>query len=104
MPQIDPNWFQVDLWLVILGIIVIVAFIALAVNRGILAHRGAVSAGKEDMIGKTALVKVALDPEGIVLFKGERWTAISETGRVEPREEVTINRVENLKVYVAKKQ
>ena len=104
MPQIDASWFQVDLWLVILGIIVIVAFIVLTVNRGILAHRGAVSAGKEDLIGKTALVKVALDPEGIVLFKGERWTAISETDRVEPGEEVTINRVDSLRLYVAKKQ
>ncbi len=104
MPQIDPNWFQVDLWLIILGIIVIAAFAVLAVNRGILAHRGAVSAGKEDMRGQTALVKVTLDPEGIVLFKGERWTATSETGRVEPGEEVTINRVDSLKLYVAKKQ
>jgi membrane-bound ClpP family serine protease len=104
LPQIDASWFQVDLWLVILGIIVIAAFIVLAINRGILAHRRTVSAGKEDLIGKTALVKVTLDPEGIVLFKGERWTAISESGRVEPGEEVTINKVDSLKLYVAKKQ
>ena len=55
-------------------------------------------------MGKTAVVKVALDPEGTVFFKGERWTAVSEKGQVEPGEEVIINRVDGLTLYVTKKQ
>ena len=55
------------------------------------------------MIGKVALVKVALEPEGTVLFKGERWTAISEAGRVELGEQVIITRVDGLTLYVTKK-
>ena len=55
-------------------------------------------------MGKTAVVKVALDPEGMVLFKGELWTALSEKGRVKPGEEVIITRVEGLKLYVTKKE
>ena len=55
-------------------------------------------------MGKAAVVKAALDPEGMVLFKGERWIAVSGEGRVEPGEEVVINKVDSLKLYVTKKQ
>jgi len=85
-------------------IICVVAFLAVAVIWGIRAHRRQISAGREELIGKIAEVKVALDPKGIVFVEGERWTAISETGRVEPGEEVIISKVDSLKLYVTKKQ
>ena len=55
-------------------------------------------------MGKTGVVRVALDPEGTVLFKGELWDAVSQKGRVEPGEEVIITKVEGLKLYVTKKR
>ena len=58
---------------------------------------------REELAGKTAVVKVALAPEGAVLFKGERWAAISEGGRVEPGEEVIITKVDGLRLWVTKK-
>ena len=103
MFQIDPNWFQVDPWLIVIVAIGISAFLAITIIWGIRAHRHQASAGREDLIGKSAEVKVALEPEGIVFFKGERWTAISEKGRVEPGEEVIITKVDGLKLYVPKK-
>ena len=103
MFQIDPSWFQVDLWLIIVLAICIIAFLAFVINRGIRAHRRQASAGREDLIGKTAEVKIALEPKGVVSIQGERWTAISETGRVEPEEEVIITKVDGLKLYVTKK-
>ena len=48
--------------------------------------------------------KTALDPEGVVLVEGERWTAVSEEGPIKPGEEVVINRVEGLKLYVSRKK
>ena len=60
--------------------------------------------GREELIGKTAMVKVALNPEGTVFIKGERWTAISEEGPVKPGEEVVIKKVDGLTLYVTKKQ
>ena len=84
--------------------VAIVGFIAIAVIWGIRAHRHQVLAGKEDLIGKTAIVKVTLQPKGIVFIQGEQWTAVSETGRVEPGEEVIINKVDSLRLYVAKKE
>jgi len=102
--QIDPGWFQVDWWLIVVVAICIIAFLALVINRGIRAHRRQVSAGREDLLGKTAEVKIALEPKGVVSIQGERWTAISETGWVKPEEEVIITKVDGLKLYVTKKE
>ena len=61
------------------------------------------SAGREDLVGKTAEVKTVMDPKGTVFIQGERWTAISDTGNIEPEEEVVITKVEGLKLRVSKK-
>jgi membrane-bound ClpP family serine protease len=94
----------IALWVVILVVIIVIAFIVLVINRGIAAHRLKVGAGMEELIGRTAEVLIALEPKGTVLIEGERWSAISEAGRVEPGEEVIITKVEGLKLYVNKKQ
>ncbi len=104
MFQINPAWFRVDPWLIAIGVIGIVAFIAVAIIWGIRAHHHQVSAGREDLVGKTAEVKIALEPKGIVFIEGERWTAILEKGRVEPGEEVIITKVDGLKLWVIKKE
>jgi len=101
--QIDPNWFQVDPWLIAIVAIGISAFLAIAIIWGIRAHRHQASAGREDLIGKSAEVKIALEPKGVVFIQGERWTAVSEKGRVEPGEEVIVTKVDGLKLYVTKK-
>ncbi len=102
--QIDPSWFQVEWWQVAIVTVCIIAFFALVINRGILAHHHQVSAGREDLLGKTAEVKTALEPKGIVFIQGERWMAISETGLVKLEEEVIITRVDGLKLYVTRKE
>ena len=111
MPQIDPSqfqiyldWFQMDPWVIAIVVVCVVIFLAITVIWGIRAHQRQISAGSEELIGKTAEVKIALDPKGVVFIEGERWTAVSETGRMEPGEEVIISRVDSLKLYVTKKQ
>ena len=104
MPQINLSWPQIDPWVIAIVIICIVAFLAVTVIWGIRAHRLQVAAGREDLIGKTAEAREALEPKGIVFVEGERWAAVSESGRVEPGEEVIITKVEGLKLYVDKKQ
>ena len=96
--------FRVNPWLIATITIIITALLAFVINRVIRAHRRQASTGQEELTGKTALVKAALDPEGVVLFKGERWTAVSEEGRVEAGETVIISRVDSLRLYVTKKQ
>ncbi len=96
--------FQVNPWLIATVVIIIAAIFAFVVSRVIRAHRRQASTGREELIGKTAVVRVALEPEGMVFFKGESWTAISDKGRVEPGEAVIITRVDGLKLYVIKKE
>jgi len=96
--------FQISPWLIATVTILIAAFFAFVIQRVIRIHRRQAYTGREELVGKTAIVKSALDPEGMVLFKGELWTALSERGRVKPGEEVIITRVEGLKLYVTKKK
>ena len=96
--------FQVDSWLIALIAIAIAAFLIIAIILGIRAHHRQVSAGREELIGKTAEVKTFMNPKGTVLIQGELWTAILEEGQAEPGNEVVITKVDNLKVWVAKSQ
>jgi membrane-bound serine protease (ClpP class) len=59
--------------------------------------------GPEGMVGRLAIAKTPLDPTGTVLAEGELWTAIAEGGKIEPHEKVVITKVEELKLWVAKK-
>ncbi len=102
MFQIDLSWFRIDPWVIVVAAIIIVIFTVFAVIWVIRAHQRQISAGKEELIGKTAVVDIALDPKGVVFIQGERWTAISDEGRVEPEEEVIITKVDGLKLRVAK--
>jgi len=96
--------FQVNPWLIATVVICIAAFFAFVIQRVVRAYRHQPTTGREELAGKTAVVTAALEPEGTVLFKGERWTAVSEKGRVKPGEAVVITRVDGLKLYVTKKQ
>ena len=96
--------FRVDPWLIATVTIIITAVLAFVINRAISAHRKQAKTGREELIGKTAVVKVALNPEGTIFYKGERWTAISDKGRAEPGEEVIIIKTDGLTLYVTKKQ
>ena len=92
------------IWLIIVISIVIIVFLAFVIYWSIRAHRKKVSAGKEDLLGRTAVVEIALEPKGVVLIEGERWTAITDKGRAEPEEEVIITKVDGLKLTVTKKE
>jgi membrane-bound serine protease (ClpP class) len=82
------------------GITAFAIFVIGAIIRG---QRRRKATGAEGMIGEIAIAKTSLDPTGTVLAEGELWTATSDAGRVEPGEEVIINKVEGLKLWVAKK-
>ena len=100
-----PSWlnFQVSPWTIAIVAIIIVVFTVFAIYMVIRAHRYRISAGREELVGRTAVVKVALEPKGVVFVEGENWTSISEKDRIEPEEEVTITKVDGLKLWVTKK-
>jgi len=101
---LEGSFFQVD-WRLITGVVIAVTLVfTFVISRIVRAHRRQATTGREELIGKTALVKVALEPEGMILFKGENWTAISEKGKVKAGEEVTITGVDGLVLRVIRKQ
>ncbi len=85
---------------VTVGFTAFAVFVIGAIVRG---QRRRKATGPEGMIGMRAIAKTALDPTGTVLAEGELWTAASESGKVERGEEVTISRVEGLKLWVTRK-
>jgi membrane-bound serine protease (ClpP class) len=82
------------------GITAFAIFVIGAIARG---QRRRKATGAEGMIGGIAIAKTPLDPSGTVLAQGELWTATAEGGRIEPGEEVTISKVEELKLWVTRK-
>ncbi len=97
-------YIQIDLWVIILVIVVVVAFIALVIVYGIRAHQQQASVGREELLGKVAEVTATMEPKGMVRIEGEQWAATLEKGRAEPGEEVIITKVEGLKLRVTKKE
>lgn len=88
---------------IIVAIILGAAFIAFVIYAVIKGQRRKVSVGVEEMIGKEAIVRTALNPKGTVLAEGELWTAIAEDSTIEPGEEVLIAKTEGLKLWVTRK-
>lgn len=94
--------FQVDLILIVVVAVTIAGMLAFVINRILAAHRRQATTGKEELVGKTAVVKTALKPEGTIFHEGEIWTAELDAGQAEPGEEVIITKSEGLKLYVTK--
>lgn len=89
-------------WLIVL-IVLVAAFIIFAIERVVRAHLRRVSAGREDLVGRTGIARTPLNPEGMVLVYGERWTAVSDGGPIVEGEEVVVRAVEGLTLHVSKK-
>ena len=90
-------------WLIAVIALIIVVVLVFVIIWSVRAHQKKVSAGKEELVGRTAVVEITLEPKGVVLIEGERWTAIADKGPIEPEEEVIITKVDGLKLLVTKK-
>jgi membrane-bound serine protease (ClpP class) len=98
-PEMEVNRF------LIAGVaILIAAFVIFMVSAAVRGQRRRVATGAEGLIGRVAVAKTSLDPKGTVLVDGELWKAAVDTGKVEPGEEVTITKVEGLKLFVTQRK
>ena len=95
---------EFDKSLIVYVAIFFVIFVGLLVWATVRGQKRRVTTGKEGMLGQIALVKIALEPQGMVLVEGELWKAILDEGSAPAGEEVVIKKVENLKLYVTKKK
>jgi membrane-bound serine protease (ClpP class) len=94
---------MINPWLLALIIVIVVVCLYFVVLWSVRAHQRKIAAGKEELIGNTAVVLTALNPKGMVFVEGERWTAVIDKGQAEPEEEVIITAVEGLKLLVTRK-
>jgi membrane protein implicated in regulation of membrane protease activity len=90
-------------WLLAFILLAVAVFLYFVVIWVIRAHQRKVEAGKEELIGRKAVVKTALNPKGMVFIEDELWNAEIVNGTAEPEEEVIITKVEGLKLTVTKK-
>jgi membrane-bound serine protease (ClpP class) len=91
-------------WLIAIIIIIVIVVLYFVIIWTVRTYRNKIAAGKEELVGRTAVVEVALEPKGVVLVEGEHWTAVIDKGRVGPEEEVIITKVDGLKLIVTRKQ
>lgn len=95
--------FSIDPWLIIIVDAAVAVISYFVTTRVIKAQHRKVTTGKEELLGKTAVVKEALNPKGLVFYKGELWTAISDSEPVEAGEEVTITQISGIILHVIRK-
>lgn len=86
----------------IVFIILVIAALAFAIERVVRVHLRQATTGREELIGKLATTRTDLSPKGQIVFRGERWEAISESGNIEADETVTITKIDGLILHVKK--
>jgi membrane-bound serine protease (ClpP class) len=99
-----PPVFRVNPWVIGIVCALFVGFFLFIIQRVLKVHRRQATTGWEELIGKPATVMMPLSPEGQVLFRGEHWKAVSGEGTINEGEQVIIDKVENLKLYVSRKE
>ncbi len=85
------------LWIVIIAVVLV---LAIGIPLTIRSYRRQVYTGREELVGRTAVVKKSLEPDGMVLVDGEIWQATSEAGPVKAGAEVVVTRVGGFKLFV----
>jgi membrane-bound serine protease (ClpP class) len=92
-----------DWWVLSIVIVLAAALTAFIVLRILDTYQHQPATGKEELKGKTAVVREMLAPEGTVVYQGDLWNAVAKSGTIEPGEEVIISEVEGLTLIVTKK-
>jgi membrane-bound serine protease (ClpP class) len=99
----NPPALQVNPTLIIIAVILISVFIILMIWAVIRGQKRKTETGIEGLIGRTAIVKIHLNPKGMVLVEGELWSAVIEDGSAKVGEEVLVKEVDGLRLIVTKK-
>jgi len=94
--------FQVNPWVIALVAVLVGGLFAFIITRVVKAQRLRAATGKEELEGAIGMVRVTLKPEGVVMVKGELWSAVSEEGTIMVGEQVLIRKINGLQLFVTK--
>lgn len=92
--------FQVDRWLIYVVAAVIGGFFMMVVGALIRTRRLPAYLGEQALVGRLAVARSRLDPEGFVFLEGGRWRATAEGGAIQEGERVRVTEVRGLKLTV----
>lgn len=101
--QAQPN-LQVDRRLIAGVAIALLLYFAFVIRAIVQSRRRPPSVGYEDLLGKTAIAKTPLDPEGLVFLNGELWKAKSTDASIAVAAEVVVQGAEGLRLKVTRKE
>ncbi len=100
----NPPQFQVSRWLVFGLAAALGLFVLYVLVNIIRIRRMPAQMGVETIVGRQAVARSALDPQGFVMLDGEYWSAEAEDGAVQPGERVVITEIHGLKLKVKKQR
>ena len=97
----DDEIFRISLPLIIASAVFSFGFILFIAGAIIKTVKKAPSLGQASMINVEAIVKKELNPDGLIFYNGELWTALSETGcKIEVNQKVMISKMNGIKAVV----
>ena len=94
--------FQVNRWLLYSVAIVFAAFFIVVAGALFRSRRGGATIGMDALVGRLAVARSDLNPEGIVFVDGVRWRAHTDGTTIEDGEDVVVTEVEGLTLTVEK--
>lgn len=96
-----PGFARISLPSLVLMALVIAGTFMVIVGFALRAQRKPIETGRENLIGRIAIVRSDLAPQGSILLRGEIWSAVLSTpGTVKAGEQVEIAEVNGLTVVV----
>lgn len=96
----NPPGFQVSPWLVFALAAALAVFVLFVVVNIVRIRRMPAKVGVESMVGRKAIARSPLDPQGFVFTSGEYWAAESDDGHIQAGESVIITAINGLKLKV----
>ncbi len=96
----DTSFLAVSKTLVITVALVLGGFFAFAIGAALKERRRQPLTGREGLVGQVGEVRARIDPEGMVLVRGERWVAISPHAPLEPGTKVRVVSVDQMRLVV----
>ena len=94
--------FRISWWVILPTVGATAGLVAWVVSAGLKALYRRPSTGPGDMIGRTGVARMPLEPEGQVQVGGELWRAVVDDGPVAAGEPVRITAIEGLTLRVVR--
>lgn len=99
-----PPDFRPPYWVLgLLGFFIVGMFLSLAVGVARLRRLSAVT-GTTELLGKMAIARTSLTPEGFVFVQGERWRATLDEGAAAQGDRVRIVGADGLRLHVHREE